>query len=158
MNDMRIGDLLWGLVLVGMTVAYGMTFLGVRAAKRHDVTSHRKWMTLACTLVGIWLLAYVSKQMIVGRDHFGGTSDQYWMFYVPLLLLHTGLAITTIGLGGTNMVMGIRRLRYGIGAGAMVAGVSIHRKLGHILQWTFGGTLFTAYVVYLMLFVWFPAV
>ncbi len=154
---MSIGDLLWGLALVGMTVAYGMTFLGVRAAKRHDVNSHRRWMTLACALVGIWLLAYVSKQMILGRDHFGGTPDQYWMFYAPLLLVHTGLAITTIGLGGTNMVMGIRRLRYGIGAGAMVAGVSTHRKLGHLLQWIFGGTILTAYVVYLMLFVWFPA-
>ncbi len=152
---MSIGDLLWGLVLVGMTVAYGMTFLGVRAAKRNDVNSHRRWMTLACALVGIWLLAYVSKQMILGRDHFGGTPDQYWIIYIPLLLVHTWLAITT--LGGTNMVMGIRRLRYGIGAGSMVAGVSTHRKLGHLLQWTFGGTILTAYAVYLMLFVWFPA-
>jgi hypothetical protein len=55
------------------------------------------------------------------------------------------------------MLMGIRRLRYGIGAGSMVVGVSIHRKLGHILQWMFGGTLLTAYGVYLMLFYWFPA-
>lgn len=157
MNDMGITDFLWGLVLVGMTVAYGMTLVGVWAAKRHDVAAHRKWMTISCTLVGMWLMAYVTKQLFFGRDHFGGTSDQYWTLYVPLLIVHTGLAITTIGLGGTNMVIGIRRLRYGIGAGAMVAGVSIHRKLGRILQWTFGGTLLTAYGVYLMLFYWFPA-
>ena len=154
---MRITDLFWGMVLVGMTVAYGMTFMGVQAAKRHDVASHRRWMTIACTMVGLWLIAYVTKQLIFGRDHFGGSPEQYWSLYVPLLLVHTGFAITTLGLGGTNMVMGIRRLRYGIGAGAMVAGVSIHRKLGHILQWTFGGTLLTAYGVYLMLFYWFPA-
>jgi hypothetical protein len=55
------------------------------------------------------------------------------------------------------MVIGIRRLRYGIGAGAMVAGVSRHRLLGHIMQWTFGGTILTAYFVYWMLFYWFPA-
>ena len=140
-----------------MTVAYGMTLLGVRAAKRHDVTSHRTWMTIACTLVGIWLIAYVGKQVVFGRDQFGGSSNDYWSLYVPLLIVHTGLAITTIGLGGTNMMIGLRRLKHGIGAGAMVAGVTRHRQLGHIMQWTFGGTLVTAYFVYLMLFYWFPA-
>ncbi len=154
---MRMEDILWGMVLIGMTVAYGMACMGVQAAKRHDVASHRKWMTLSCVLVGIWLVAYVTKQLIVGRDHFGGSPDQYWSLYVPLLVVHTGLALTTIGLGGTNMVIGVRRLRHGIGAGAMVAGVSRHRQLGHILQWTFGGTLMTAYFVYVMLFYWFPA-
>ena len=154
---MGMTDWLWGIVLVGMTVAYGMTFLGVRAAQHHDLTAHRKWMTLSCILVGIWLVAYVTKQVLFGRDHFGGTSEQYWSLYVPLLVVHTGLALATIGLGGTNMVIGIRRLRNGIGAGAMVAGVSIHRKLGRLSQWTFGGTIITAYVVYLMLFNWFPA-
>jgi putative membrane protein len=154
---MQVDGILWGMVLIGMTVAYGMTFKGVQAAKRHDVASHRKWMTISCVLVCIWLVAYVTKQLIFGRDHFGGSSKQYWSLYVPLLLVHTGLAMTTIGLGGTNMVIGIRRLRYGIGAGAMVAGVSRHRLLGHIMQWTFGGTILTAYFVYLMLFYWFPA-
>jgi len=154
---MRIEDLLWGMVLIGMTVAYGMTFIGVQAAKRHDVTSHRKWMTISCALVVVWLVAYVTKQLIFGRDHFGGSQGQYWSLYVPLLVIHMGLAMATIGLGGANMVIGIRRLRHGIGAGAMVAGVMRHRQLGHLLQWTFGGTIFTAYFVYLMLFYWFPA-
>ena len=154
---MRIEDLLWGMVLMGMTVAYGMTFIGVHAAKRHDVKSHKKWMTIACVLVGVWLVAYVLKQVMFGRDHFGGSSGQYWSLYVPLLLTHTGLAVTTIGLGGTNMVIGIRRLRHGIGAGTMVGGISRHRQLGHLLQWTFGGTIVTAYFVYLMLFYWFSA-
>ncbi len=154
---MSIHDLLWTLVLVGMTVAYGMTLLGVRAAKRHDVRSHRIWMTIACTLVVIWLIAYVGKQLVFGRDHFGGSIEDYWMLYVPLLIVHTSLALATIGLGGTNMVIGLRRLRHGIGAGAMVKGVTTHRKLGHLMQWTFGATLFTAYFVFLMLFYWFPA-
>ena len=93
---------------------------------------------------------------LFGRDEFSGTTNQYWTMYVPLLVVHTSLAMATIGLGATNMVVGLRRLRYGIGAGAMVAGVSRHRQLGHIMQWTFGGTLVTAYGVYLMLFHWFP--
>ncbi len=152
---MGIVDLLWGMVLVGMTLAFSLAVVGVRAAKRHDVTSHRKWMTISCGLVGIWLIAYVTKQCLFGRDHFGGTPEEYWMFYIPVLVVHTGLALVTIGLGGTNMVMGLRRLQHGIGAGAMVAGVSLHRRLGHTMEWTFGGTIVTAYLVYLMLFVWF---
>ncbi len=154
---MDIADLLWGLVLIGMTTAFGLTLIGIQAAKRHDVTSHSRWMTISCLLVSIWLVAYVAKQILYGRDHFGGNSEQYWTFYIPLLLVHTSLAMATIGLGGTNMVIGLRRLRYGIGAGAMVAGISRHRMLGHIFQWTFGGTILTAYLVYLMLFYWYPA-
>ena len=87
---MGLDDLLWGVVLVGMTVAYGMTLIGVRAAKQHDVTTHRKWMTIACSLVGIWLVAYVGKQLVFGRDRFGGSIEDYWSMYVPLLIVHTG--------------------------------------------------------------------
>jgi hypothetical protein len=63
-------------------------------------------------------------------------------------------AITTIGLGAYNLYMGLHRLRYG-SVGAMVAGLVAHRRMGHLLIWSFGGTMVTAYVVYLMLFVWF---
>jgi len=153
---MAVENLLWELVLVGMTMAYGLSLFGVRAAKRHDVTAHGKLMRVACGLVGLWLVAYVTKQLLVGRDQFGGTVEQYWSLYMPVLLVHTGLAMTTIGLGTTNMVVGLRKLRNGTGVGAMVGGVSRHRRLGHMMQWTFGGTLLTAYVVYGMLFYWFP--
>lgn len=153
---MSIENLLWGMVLVGMTVAYGIALFGVRAAKQHNVVSHRQWMMVSCALVVVWLVAYVTKQFLFGRDEFPGTANQYWMMYVPLLVVHTSLAMLTIGLGAANMVIGLRRLRYGIGAGAMVAGVSRHRQLGHIMQWTFGGTLVTAYGVYGMLFHWLP--
>jgi len=149
-------NMLWGLVLIGMTLAYGMALLGVRAAKRHEVDTHRKWMTVSFALVGLWLVAYVTKQLLFGRDEFIGTTNQYWTIYVPLLVVHTSLAMVTIGLGGTNLVVGLRRLQHGIGAGAMVAGVLRHRQLGRILQWTFGGTILTAYGVYWMLFAWVP--
>lgn len=150
-------NVFWGVVLSGMTLAYGLSLLGVRAAKRHDVTAHGKWMMVACGLVALWLLAYVSKQVIFGRDEFGGTVAQYWSMYIPVLMVHTSLAMLTIGLGTTNLFMGLRKLRHGTGVGAMVEGISRHRQLGHLMQWTFGGTLMTAYVVYGMLFHWFPA-
>jgi hypothetical protein len=48
--------------------------------------------------------------------------------------------------------MGLHRLRYG-SVGAMVAGMATHRRIGKLLVWTFSGTMATAYLVYLMLFV-----
>ena len=149
---MEAHDLIWYGVLASMTIAYAMALLGVRAAKQHDVFHHSKWMIAACSLVGLWLMGYVTKQLIFGRDQFGGTPDEYWSLYVPLLGIHTTLAITTIGLGLTNLYTGLSRFRYGTGVGAMVAGVNRHRVLGRWLVGTFSGTILTAYVVYLMLF------
>jgi uncharacterized membrane protein YozB (DUF420 family) len=88
----------------------------------------------SCGLVGLWLVAYVTKQLLFGRDQFGGTLEQYWSMYVPILTLHTSLAMATIGLGATNMVIGLRRFRNGTGIEAMVGGVSRHRHLGHMMQ------------------------
>jgi hypothetical protein len=39
----------------------------------------------------------------------------------------------------------------------MVAGMTNHRLMGRLLVWTFSGTMATAYLVYLMLFQWFPS-
>ncbi len=77
-------------------------------------------------------MASVTQQRVFGRDHVGGSTENYWSLYVPLRVVHTGLSIATISLGGTDMVIGLRRPRHGIGAGAMVAGVSLHRRLGNI--------------------------
>jgi uncharacterized membrane protein YozB (DUF420 family) len=111
-------------------------------------------MIIACTVVGIWLVAYVLKQVIFGREHFGGTTEQYWNIYLPVFSTHMLFAITTIGLGGYNLYMGLHRLRYG-SVGAMAAGMTTHRRLGHLLIWTFSGTIVTAYLVYMMIFVWY---
>ncbi len=64
--------------------------------------------------------------------------------------------MATIGMGATNMFIGLHQLRNGTGVGVMVGEISRHRRLGHMMQWTFGGTILTAYAVYAMLFQWFP--
>lgn len=154
---MEFKDILWYSVLISITVAYLISLWGVRAAKHHDVKHHSRWMITACTIVGLWLVGYVTKQVLFGRDQFGGSESQYWSMYVPLLAVHTSLAMGTIGLAIANLYIGLTRLRHGIGVGAMVAGVSRHRVLGKLMVGTFSGTLLTAYVVYLMLFFWFPS-
>lgn len=149
--------ILWYGVLGSITTAYLIAMAGVRSAHHRDVRHHSRRMIVACTIVGSWLVAYVTKQVLFGREQFGGTPEQYWTRYVPVFTAHMLLAVTTIALGAYNLYTGLARLKQGTGVGAMVAGVSQHRRLGKLLVWTFSGTMATAYLVYLMLFVWYPA-
>jgi len=50
---MEIQDLLWYGVLGSIT----------GAAKRHNVTKHSRLMIITCTIVRIWLVAYVTKDL-----------------------------------------------------------------------------------------------
>lgn len=148
---------LWYTILGTLTFGYLIAMAGVRSAKQHNLLHHSRHMMTACTIVGLWLVAYLVKQAIFGRERFGGTESDYWRLYAPVFALHMVLAIGTIGLGAGNLYLGLTTLRQGTGMGAMVAGVSLHRRLGHWLIWTFSGTMLTAYLIYLMLFVWFPS-
>ena len=151
---MELKSILWYAVLCSITGAYFIALAGVRAAKAHDVSHHSRRMIIACTVVGIWLVAYVMKQVLFGREQFGGTTEQYWTIYMPVFATHMLLAVTTIALGSYNLYMGLHRLRYG-SVGAMAAGMTTHRRLGHLLIWTFSGTIASAYLVYMMIFVWY---
>lgn len=152
---MDLKTVAWYGVLCSITAAYLVALVGVRSARHHDVAYHSRLMIRACTIVGIWLVAYVMKQLLFGRERFGGTETEYWQLYVPVFSVHMALAVTTIGLGAYNLYQGLTKLRYG-SVGAMASGMSLHRRLGRLLVWTFSGTMATAYLVYLLLFVRYP--
>ena len=61
---MEIKDLLWYGVLGSITGAYLISLWGMGAAKQHNVTRHSRLMIITCTIVGIWLVAYVTKQFL----------------------------------------------------------------------------------------------
>lgn len=44
------------------------TVAGVRAIRRGDVRVHRRWMVTASALVGVFLLAYLLKLGLLGRE------------------------------------------------------------------------------------------
>lgn len=89
-----------------------------------------------------------------GVTGLGETVEQYWSLWMPIFLVHSGLAMATIGLGFTTMMDGDGKLRNGTGVGAMVGGVCRHRRLERMLQLIMAGILLT---VYGLLFYWFPA-
>ncbi len=59
---------LWGMVLMGIPLAYDMALLGLGATKSHDVVSHTKWVTVSCTLVMRGLTASARMPFICVRD------------------------------------------------------------------------------------------
>lgn len=153
---MELKTALWYGVLGSITVGYVIALVGVNAARHHEVRAHSRSMTAACAIVGLWLIAYVTKQVLYGREHFGGTDHEYWTRYFPLACLHMLLAVTTIGLGSYNLYLGRRKI-HGGGVGAMSSRLLTHRRLGWLTVWSFSATMATAYLVYLMLFAWYPA-
>jgi putative membrane protein len=149
---MESRGLVWMGILVILTGAYVVGMRGVRSARAGHIQAHAHWMFTMCTVVGAWLVLYVCKQAVLGPERFAGSLTQYWTFYVPVLTVHTALAITTVGLAGYNLYVGMTRLRNGTGMGAMIASVSSHRRLGRFMVWSFSGTMGTAYVVYVLLY------
>ena len=83
-------------------------------------------MMVACGRIGLQLVAYATKPWLVGRDGFGGTVMQYWYPFMSVLLVTTGFAMPTKGLGAINMGVGIGSLRYRPKVGAMVGAISPH--------------------------------
>lgn len=75
---MAIENLIGKLFLVGMTIAHGLNLFGVNPVKRPDVTAHGNLMMGAFGLVGLWLVADVNKQWLVGRAQCVGTVEPYW--------------------------------------------------------------------------------
>lgn len=148
--------MLWYGVLGAVTTAYLIALSGISAARSHDVPRHAHRMMAASVIVGLWLIVYVTKQLIFGKEQFGGSTTQYWGLYVPVFATHMAFAVSTMAIGAYNLSIGIRRIQHG-SVGAMSAHLSRHRRLGRWLLWTFSGTMATAYALYLLLFVFYPA-
>jgi len=73
-------------------VVVGFAAAGVVALRRGDVTRHRRRMLTAAALVGIFLLSYLAKVALLGREHLASwEAESVWVLRIHELWVFTML-------------------------------------------------------------------
>jgi len=147
--------IVWYVIMGAMTLAFAVALMGLRQARGHAIGRHAVLMAASAGMVLIWLVSYLAKQILFGRETFGGPEEIYYGLYIPLFIFHMLCAAVTLGLWGFNLHHGIRFLREKA-SNAQARPWHGHRLAGRMGVLSFGVTLVTAYLVYLMLFAWYP--
>lgn len=62
--------LFWAGALVNMALMFGLMLNGVRQVRRGNVAAHQRSMIAATSLVGAFLVAYLFKASLLGREDF----------------------------------------------------------------------------------------
>jgi uncharacterized membrane protein YozB (DUF420 family) len=60
----------WSAALANMALALTCTYFGVARIRRGRIAEHRRFMLTAAGLVGLFLVSYVAKVILVGREDF----------------------------------------------------------------------------------------
>ena len=79
-------------------VAIVVVLSGLRAVRRGDVASHRRRMLGAFGLFLAFLVLYLYRVALVGPTHFAGPGWVETVVYLPILVVHMGLAIVCLPL------------------------------------------------------------
>ena len=124
--------LYWTGALVNLLVIVGCVGFGVRAIRRGELRRHRRLMLAAASLVGLFLVSYVFKVAVLGKeDRSLWTGVDYAVLYVH------ELCIAAMLLGGGIAAFRAWRFRAALGAGPglppePVPGGDAHRRAGWI--------------------------
>ncbi len=98
-------------------------WLAIRAGNR---LRHRALMELAFLSIISFLALYVTRQLLSGTLAFGGPESLYLGFYLPLLLVHLAISITTVPPVTYNFLVGLSRPLNQVGA-------TLHPRVGRII-------------------------
>lgn len=80
--------LFWTAALINLAVICGLALLGARCARRSEIARHRRLMKTASLLVLIFLVSYVIKLAMLGReDRSGWTLFDLWLLRVHELFV-----------------------------------------------------------------------
>jgi len=82
----------WTFALFDLAAVVGLAAAGVAALRRGNVTRHRRRMLAAAALVGLFVLSYLAKLALLGREDlasWGGTS--IWVLRIHELWVFTML-------------------------------------------------------------------
>lgn len=83
------------VIAVLALAAMGRGFLAIR---RRDITRHRRSMAVALVAFGTFLALYLYNVAVTGAHPFPGPDVIYYYVYLPILIVHMGLAIICIPL------------------------------------------------------------
>ncbi len=95
---MNPGLVFWTAAFVNLGIVCAMAVLGVRCARRGEIARHRQAMKLASWLVVAFLLSYVLKVVMIGREDMARWSSlDLWLLrihelFVLVMLIAGGIA------------------------------------------------------------------
>jgi len=79
-------------------LAIGTILAGWRAIRRGDVDRHRVAMVTTTVLFAVFLVLYLYRIVVHGTTEFPGDGAVYTFVYLPVLVVHMGLAMVAIPL------------------------------------------------------------
>jgi hypothetical protein len=94
----------WTFALLDLTAVVGFAAAGVAALRRGDVPRHHRRMLTAAALVGLFLVSYLCKLALIGREDLGSWGTRS----IWVLRLHE-LCVLTMFVAGT--IAGTRAMR-----------------------------------------------
>lgn len=142
------GTAYWTGALANMTVIVGLLVAGVGAIRRRRVRAHKRFMLCAATLVGLFLVSYVLKIALLGREQL----ELWSRSYIWVLRLHEACIACLLAGGATAFVQALRlrfhTLREPPPPEQLPQGARLHRRAGWIATVGAGlGILTAGYVL-----------
>src|SRR5262245_42112950 len=122
----------WCVVLANLGAIVGFAATGVQAVRRGDVRTHRRRMLTAASLVGLFLVSYLLKVAVLGREDrsLWSSLDR------TVLYVHETFVVAMLGGGG---FAAFRAWRFRARLGPAFAlprealpGAQVHRRAGWI--------------------------
>lgn len=126
------------------TMSALLVFAGYLQIRKKNIETHRRLMLSACIVSALFLVSYLTYHALAGSTRFTGTGTIRTVYFT-ILLTHTVLAVAVLPLVLVTVWRGLRRYD------------EKHRR---IARWTLPVWLYvsvTGVLVYLMLYVWYPA-
>lgn len=95
----------WTAALVNMLAAVICAVLGVRRIRRGEIAGHRRMMTSAAILVGLFLVSYVLKVRLLGRERL----DLWEPRFVTVLHVHETFVAVMVLAGARALYLATTR-------------------------------------------------
>ena len=133
----------WTAAFANMLAIVAVATVGVRRARRREIAGHRRLMLVAASLVGLFLLSYVAKVGVLGREQLSLWEPRYvWTlrFHETCVAVMVIAGVRAIWLGAREGFRDAARARAHRIAGrtAVVSALLGVASAGYVLLGMFG--------------------